>query len=252
MKNDILVSIVMPAYNAEGYIAKAITSVQKQTYQVWELFVIDDCSQDRTRSIVMEFSGKDKRIHCYTLDRNVGVAKARNYGVNLCNGQYIAFLDSDDLWESTKLERQLQLAVSSDADLLYSAYTIIDSTDKILTTYSVPQTIHYSDLLRENVIGCSTVLLKTSVMQKFTFDSQYHHEDYLLWLQIVRAGYCALGINEPLTHWRMMQHSRSSNKLRCAYYRWQILRTCLQLPITKCMLYFACYVHNSLKKYRNI
>ena len=127
-----LVSVIMPAYNAEPFIEEAIASVIAQTVADWELIVIDDCSTDDTVQIVSAFVRQDPRIQLLTNASNMGVAKTRNRGLDLCRGQYVAFIDSDDVWHSHKLEKQLDLLKKTGAGICYCSYGIIGASgDKV-------------------------------------------------------------------------------------------------------------------------
>ena len=176
---QLLVSIVMPAYNAEAYIALAIDSVLRQTWQNFELIIMDDGSQDETPNLIRQYASQDKRIRPVFNAKNLGVAESRNRGLRLSQGDYIAFLDSDDIWRPQKLEKQLQLAQTTGAAILYSSYALIDEKGKKkCNDYMVPSQVDYPSLLKCNVIGCSTVLLSREVAKRYHFERQYYHEDY--------------------------------------------------------------------------
>lgn len=125
-----MVSVIMPAYNAAAYIAEAIRSVQSQTMMDWELLVIDDCSSDDTRQIVQTLARKDSRIHLLPNEKNMGTARTRNRGMDLCHGVYIALLDSDDVWYPQKLQQQIDLAEETGADIVYCSYAMVDQQRK--------------------------------------------------------------------------------------------------------------------------
>ena len=250
MHDKPLISIIMPAFNAERYIEAAIRSILAQSYITWELFVIDDGSTDATGDIATSFSQKDKRIRYIYSGENAGVAATRNKGLSLCCGEYVAFIDSDDIWLPNKLESQLHAANAYGADFIYTSYAIIDKHGKkCRKDYHAPNALRFEKLLRENVIGCSTVMVKAEVIRNYQFRSDYFHEDYLLWLEILRDGYYAVGCGEVLTHWRLSYHSRSADKVHSAYKRWLIYRRYLQIPFSKCIYYFLSYALNALRKY---
>ena len=125
-----LVSVIMPAYNAEKYISKAIASVQQQTIENWELIVIDDCSGDGTAEVVAGFAQADSRIRFLKNEQNSGVARTRNRGIEVCTGEYVAFLDSDDIWHPEKLECQIKCLQENNGDLSYTSYSIVDHMGK--------------------------------------------------------------------------------------------------------------------------
>lgn len=153
-----LVSVVMPAYNAEKYIGEAIRSVQSQTYTNWILLVIDDCSTDHTVDVVQAFVNTDDRIRLFRNTRNLGAAKTRNRGLELSEGEWVALLDSDDIWHSDKLEKQLAVALNSGSEIIYCSYSLISSDGQKISDYIVPMQTSYDDMLKESVFSCSTTL----------------------------------------------------------------------------------------------
>lgn len=245
-----LISIVMPAYNAERFVEQAVRSVMQQTVTEWELLVLDDGSKDGTKQILQRLAQEDDRIRFLPNAHNMGVAKTRNRGFDLCRGQYIALLDSDDLWHPDKLEKQLALLQQEDADLVYTSYAIIDSgNQKTRADYLVPESVSFDQLLKENVIGCSTVLFSAEILEKYRFSTDFFHEDLALWLCILRDGYRAVGCREVLTDWRYLENSRSFDKRKSAGNRWRIYRHYLKLPFGKSAVCFASYALRGMKKY---
>lgn len=249
MDNE-LVSVIMPAYNAEKYISKAIKSVMNQTYHNWELIVIDDGSADSTVDVVSKIAAVEHRVHLYKNQSNMGVSKTRNKGFDLAKGKYIALLDSDDFWHSDKLEKQLALLKEKNADVVYSSYSLINeqSPDKA-KAYIVAQQTSYSDMLCENIIGCSTVLMRSEITKMYCFDSAFFHEDYVLWLTLLKDGYSFAGCKEVLVDYTVVQNSRSHNKIKAAKNRWIIYRKSQKLSIPKSAAAFFSYMLNGIKKY---
>lgn len=246
-----LVSVVMPAYNVEKWIARTIQSVQEQTVQDWELLVIDDCSSDATRSIVEQLAAEDGRIILITNETNQGVAKARNRGMDLGRGRYVALLDSDDIWYPEKLERQIRLAEESAAGVIYCSYGIVDEQDrKICEDFIVPESTDFDASLVKSVISCSTVLFSRQIVDAYRFGTEYYHEDLALWLRILRDGHAARGVTEPLADYRVIAGSRSFNKFRTIVYRWEIYRNYLGLSCIKSVKLLVRYAVLGLRKYR--
>lgn len=249
-KKTPIVSVIMPAYNAERFVEAAIRSVMAQTITDWELLVLEDGSTDGTALVVQKLAQEDHRIHFLPNVSNMGVARTRNRGLDLCRGRYIALLDSDDIWLPDKLEKQLELAERTGADIVYCSYGIIDENSKpCLRDYLVAECISFESLLKENCIGCSTVLLKRKTIERHRFVEDFYHEDYVLWLQLLREGYKAVGCREILTQWRWLANSRSYNKRRSARKRWLIYRRYLSLPLWKSAWCFAGYTILGLRKY---
>lgn len=245
------VSVVMAAYNAEKYIEEAIQSVINQTMQDWELLVFDDGSSDQTVAIASEMAQKDNRIKVLNNAHNMGVAETRNRGFAMGRGDYIALLDSDDVWHATKLEKQLDLAAATGAQILYSSYTLMGEDKSVeYRDYIVPAETNFEKMLVQNVIGCSTVMISQEIAKNYRFDESFYHEDYVLWMQLLQAGYKAAGVTECLMDYRVMRVSKSSDKKHSAKKRWNIYRKNLQLSVPKSMLCFVRYAIAGVKKYK--
>lgn len=246
-----LVSVIMPAYNASEFIADSIQSVLEQTVSETELIVIDDCSTDETAAVVRRLAEADARIRLLPNERNLGTAQSRNRGLDHCRGTYAAFLDSDDIWHPKKLEKQLERIRETGADLVYTSYAIVDASGRRrCEDFLVPGSIDLDGLLKENVIGCSTVLLSHKAAGHFRFRNDFYHEDYVLWLQMLRSGCTAAGVREVLVDYRFHSDSRAANKLSSAAKRWQIYRSYLGLSRMKSIRYLSHYALAGLKKYK--
>lgn len=253
MNHPPLVSIIMPAYRARNTIAASIASVQAQTVTDWELLVVDDGSTDDTVAIVRRLAAKDPRIVLLENSRNMGVAASRNRGLEVCQGRYVALLDSDDRWTGDKLERQLAAMEQTGGDFSCTAYTMVDGEGRpLLDRYAVPERISYPQLLRQNYVGCSTVLMTAALAKEYRFTTEYYHEDYVMWLEMLRDGKTLIGVNEALMHYYYRPDSRAGNKRACAKYRWQIYRHALSLPLLPSLGYMLCYALAGIKKYRKI
>jgi len=243
------VSVVMPAYNSEKTIKRSVDSVLAQTFKDFELIIVDDGSEDATTRVVHDLMNIDGRIILVENESNLGVAQARNIGCKEARGEYIAFLDSDDIWREDKLEKQLSFTVSSNSDLCYTSYTFLKNGVFSDKEYIVPEAVSYSWLLKENVIGCSTVLIRAKIFKEkgYCFDNTYAHEDYALWLKLAKAGFKFGGLQEVLTGYST--GGRSSNKLKAARDRWIIYRKSENLSFVKAFYYLACYALNASRKY---
>jgi teichuronic acid biosynthesis glycosyltransferase TuaG len=212
------VSVVMPAYNASKYISAAIESVLSQAYQDFELIVIDDCSEDDTYLIAKSYAEKDPRIILLKNAENSGVSATRNYGISKARGEWIAFLDSDDMWRSDKLEKQLVLLQEHpDAKITYTASAFIDS-EGTPYNYVMPaeQKMTYRMLLKKNLLSCSSVMVRRDVISRVKMADDKMHEDYSAWLRILRETPFAYGVNEPLLIYRLSKNSKSSGRIKSA------------------------------------
>lgn len=245
-----LVTVITPAYNAERFIKETMDSVLAQSISDWEMIVLDDGSTDATREIVAAYMRTDPRIRLVVNEKNMGVARTRNRGIEMARGQYVAFLDSDDVWLPEKLEFQLAKMADADAQIGYCSYAIVDeASNPVRADYLVPPQAQFEDLLRENYIQCSAMLIRADVLKTIRFNPDYYHEDYVLGLDMLQAGYRAVGCSEILLWWRYLANSRSFDKRKGAVNRWRIYRNYLKIPLTRATYYFACYTCAGLRKY---
>jgi len=214
----------MAAYNAEATIVESIGSVISQTFFDWELIVVDDCSLDGTVGIVRALAEVDSRIRLYRHPVNKGVAAARNLGLGEAVGEWIAFLDSDDVWLEEKLERQLGFAKEYGAVITYTATAYMDSTGRMFD-YVLPAVFRltYRELLRRNIMSCSSVMVQRDVMVNFPICADTH-EDYVAWMRIVRGVGYAAGLNKPLLLYRMGEETKSSGRIRSALMTFRVYR----------------------------
>ena len=181
-----LVTVIMPVYNAERYMEQSIESIIAQTYQKWELLIVDDGSTDSSVQIMQEYCSRDRRIQMILSTGNEGVASARNKGIQAAKGEYIAFLDSDDLWKAEKLEIQIHYMQEHNCGFVYSAYDVIDEKNvyqKTITPYW--DKVSYKKLLNTNIIACCTAVIKSEYI-KDNLMPQLKHEDYATWLNILK------------------------------------------------------------------
>lgn len=247
--NNNLVSIITPMYNSEKFIETTIRSVISQTYKEWELLIVDDCSTDNSAKIVEKYTDKDTRIRYIKAETNQGVSHARNIAINNAKGQYIAFLDSDDAWCEKKLETQVKFMKENNSIITFTSYELMDEDgNKLDKRVTVPSSVDYHTLLKGNVLGCLTVVIDRS---KLDFDirmSGERHEDYILWLSILKKGYVAQGIDEVLAIYRKSGNSLSGNKLKSAIWTWNIYRDIEKIPLHKAIYYFISYGMQGIKK----
>lgn len=240
-----LVSIVTPVYNAEKSLQATIDSVKAQSEKRWELILVNDCSTDGSADLIAKAVASDKRITAITLPVNSGAARARNVALDAARGQYIAFLDSDDAWDSTKLDRQLDFMRQNAYAFTYTAYRT--NKGRIVTA---PQTVTYDGLLINNVIGCLTVMVDRTITGDFKMPEFRKGQDHLTWLSLLKAGIPAYGLNEVLaTYTEGNTSSLSGNKLKAAKRQWFNYRKALGFGIFKSTYHFIRYAFANLRKY---
>lgn len=245
--DTIQVSVIMPAYNSEGFIAQAIESVVSQTHFDWELIIVDDCSKDKTTSIIESYAEKEPRIVFLQHHQNQGVAAARNSALGAAQGDYIAFLDSDDYWLPDKLARQLAFMAEKGALICCSNYKRMDETGNELGVVEPPESFHYKDLLKSNFIGNLTGIYNAKELGKVFFKA-VAHEDYVAWLTVLKSGYRVHCIPEVLAYYRVYDQSTSSNKFKTIGWQWRIYREEEQLNYFHSLYLMLFYVFYALQK----
>jgi len=242
----------MPAYNSEKTISQAIKSALNQSYSNIELLVVDDCSNDGTNSIIKSFAENDNRVRLIINHVNLGVAQSRHNGVINARGDWLAFLDSDDVWKLEKLEKQVAVQLESNADLIYTGSAFMDADGNLREwNLSVPIEIGYHQLLKQNLISNSSVLVKKSVFLENEAIEKDIHEDFACWIRIVRSGYKVYGINESLLVYRLSSTSKSGNKLKSAKMNWKTYRYTEVGFVASCY-YMLCYMVKGFRKYKNL
>ncbi len=253
MKND-YISIITPSYNSAEYIEETIQSVLNQTYEKWELILVDDFSYDNTASIIESFISLDSRIKLIKNTENKGAAFTRNTAIIESKYTYLAFLDSDDIWVKEKLEKQLFFMKSNKIAFSFSGYDIIDKngnfTGKSVDT-SQKGAFSYEDmLLKKATLGCSTVMLNKSKFNGLmNIPSIRTGQDYAFWLKLLKnTDEKAHVISLPLTKYRITPNSISRNKIKKALRQWFIYRNIEHLSLLKSCFCFCFYAFRSIFK----
>ena len=252
---DPLISVVMPAYNCAKTLAASVQSVLAQTFEDWELLIIDDCSPDDTLALMRQLKIQDPgRIRLFRNKTNRGVGLTRMRGVNAARGRWIAFLDSDDLWTPDKLWKQAALAAAEpDARLIFTGSSFIDADGSPLKyRLEVPARITRGDLLKQNLISCSSVMIDRELIKEHPMSHRMDmHEDFACWLRILEDIPYASGINEPLLIYRLQRDSKSGNKAKAAKMNWRTYRHA-GLSIPEALYYMGWYTVRGLVKYRRL
>lgn len=245
-----LVSIITPVYHAERFIEQTILSVQAQAYQDWEMILVDDCSNDRSGEIIKSFAVEDARIRYYRLEKNSGAAVARNTAIGYAKGEYLAFLDSDDLWLPEKLSQQLAYMKEKKCTFSFTRINFIDADNKIVKSkVPIPERIDYRHLLRQTVIATSTVLINRCAFPYFTMPLRRGGQDYATWLMLLRHTDYAYGLNECLTSYRISDHSLSSNKFSSIRQVYEIQTQDEKISKVKAVFNTFCFCVYAFKKH---
>lgn len=221
------VSVILPAYNAEAFLARAIRSVRNQSFIEWELLVVDDGSVDTTAMLAKSEAESDPRVFAYFSQRNTGAAAARNLALGHARGRYIAFIDADDEWLPQKLEVQVAHLQETGASLCYSGFW--RSIDGKHRRINVPERVTRDELLYGNVIGCLTAIYDSKILGKIPMPNFALSHDYALWLNLLEHG-PAVGVNQPLAIYHRQERSLSSSAWHSAKGTWGIYRNYLQMP----------------------
>lgn len=249
MESQPLISVIMPCYNMASYVADSIKSVIAQSYPHWELLIVDDASTDETVSIIESYVQTDSRIRLAIKTQNSGIADTRNQCIQTAQGQFLAFLDADDIWHPEKLEKQLNFMLEKNVGFTYSTYDWIDEEGNTLNRFiNTIGNLDYETYLRNTIIGCSTVMVNKAIIGEVVVPKFRTSEDTATWLDILKKGYLAYAIDEPLVSYRIRRKSASSNKIKAAADLWKVYRRHEKLPFFKATYYFSCYAFNAIKK----
>ena len=249
MMKEELVSIIIPVYNAEKFLDETILTVINQTYKNWELLLINDKSKDNSEKIYQKYKD-DKRIIWINQKENGGAALARNKGIELSKGNYLCFLDADDLWEKTKIEKQLKYMKKNNYAFSFTGYEFanengIPNGKKVF----IPEKINYKEALRNTTIWTSTVMLD---MKKLSKDDIYmpnvKSEDTACWWKILKKIEYAYGINEILSYYRRTSGTLSSNKIEAIKRIWNLYRNVEKMSFINSLYCFVCYAFNAVKR----
>lgn len=242
------VSVIMPSFNSANFIKKAIDSVLSQSYSQWELIIVDDCSVDNSIKIIEQYVETDHRIRLIKKDINSGVADTRNLAIKFATGFYLAFLDSDDIWHSKKLEIQVDFMKKNNASISFTQYFRINSQDIVIKeVQNIPELVGYTDLLKGNSIAMSTSMIEYKKVGDVFFQ-KIGHEDYYFWLNVLKSGFVAHGLKETLVYYRVHQTSLSANKFKAIKYTWFIYKNMLKLNIFETIYYFIIHEFRAVIK----
>jgi teichuronic acid biosynthesis glycosyltransferase TuaG len=250
MSEQPLVSVITPAFNAAPFIGAAIESVLAQTRSDWEMIIVDDCSTDRTPSIIEEYGTRESRIRSIRLSSNQGQGPARNTALDAARGRYVAFLDADDLWDAVKLDRQLGFMQAHGHAFTYTAYRVISGSGEVLgAVRHLPQSMGYREMLCEQP-GCLTVMLDRHLLGPLRFPSLRRNQDGALWLALLRGGGLrAYGLPEELASYRVVKSSATASKMKSARAVWEVLRGQEAMPLPAALWYFGQYAVRGLRKH---
>lgn len=224
MAND-LVSVIMPVYNAESHVAEAINSVLHQSHHNLELIAVDDASTDASFKKISDI--RDHRLKCIRLEINGGAGKARNEGIRLASGRFVAFIDADDIWLKEKLSLQTAFMKEKDLALSYTDYYLMNEESTFTHRVSSLPSVDSRTMKRNNYIGCLTAMYDTTGLGKMYMHERRKRQDWALWLEILSKTDRAMGLQTPLAAYRKTKNSLSRNKLSLMRENYQFYREAL-------------------------
>lgn len=220
-----LVSIITPSFNSEKFIAETIQSVQNQSYQNWEMIIVDDSSTDQTVTIVEQLIKNDSRIRLFQLDKNSGAGIAREKALSIANGDYISFLDADDLWKPQKLEKQLQFLKENKVPFTFSFYDCIDEKGNALNRIvEAPRNLTYHQLFFCNYVGNLTGIYEVNFFGKIAISATRKRQDWMVWLTILKKIRKAKPVPESLAFYRIRDNSLSASKVDLLKHNFAVYR----------------------------
>lgn len=249
MKKD-LISIITASYNSENFIRSTYYSIVSQSYTNWEWLVTDDCSSDGSLDILKEIQVSDSRVKVFQNLTNLGAARARNKSLSQARGRFVAFIDADDLWESDKLLKQTNFMLRGSVGISFTAYRVINQQghyQHLSIDLLAPCTVNYRELLvKKATFGCSTVMIDKFVIGNVIMPDLRTGQDYATWLSILKKGFTAHLLREPLTSYRIVKGSISRNKVKKAIRQWRIYRDVENLSLLDSLYCFTNYAYRAI------
>ena len=245
-----LVSIITPVYECEKFIEETLKCVLNQTYNNWEMLLVDDCSPDNSYKIIKKYTEKDKRFKYIKLKENSGAAVARNTALSESKGRFIAYLDADDLWDNDKLEKQIAFMKKNNYAFTCTDYEKIDESGNFLKIVKIPNKVNYNLFLRNTIIQTVGVMVDTKITGKDILEMPNirRRQDAATWCQLLKAGYDCYEVPEKLSYYRVVSNSLSSNKFKAIKMNWYWYRKIEKLSFFKTCYCFIGYAFNAVKK----
>ena len=247
IQKEIFVDIIIPNFNKEAFLDECIQSVINQDFKNWKLYIIDDCSTDKSKEIINKYSTNSK-INKFFLTKNKGPSFCRNIGIRKSSSDYICFLDSDDIWEKNKLNDQLRFMIKNDYSFTFSNYTNIynDNSKKEVIT---KKKFNLKNFQMDTSINSSTIILKRSIIGLTKFKRINLLEDYLFKCDLLKKNITAYNVNSSLAFYRINSKSRSNSKFKNIYWFWIINKRYNKFNFFKNIFFLFLSIINSFKKY---
>lgn len=244
------VSIITPVYNADKFLVLTYESVASQTFKNWEWILIDDCSSDKSWESMLELQKKDSRVKVFQNESNQGSGKTRNKAIEIAEGRFIAFLDSDDIWHKDKLAIQIDFMLSNNIAFSHTSYGYLDEAgNKIKETFRVRSKVGYKDLLKRTEISCLTAVYDSKLIGKYYMSEHRRKQDYALWLSILKDGHDSYGIDRELAFYRQVKNSATSKKYTLVFKHITFLEQTQGFSKLKAMYYTFFWLKNGIFRY---
>jgi teichuronic acid biosynthesis glycosyltransferase TuaG len=244
-----LVSIIVPCYNAETFLGATLEAVIAQTFTDWECVVVDDASRDGSAAVLAQYAERDLRIRPVFQPVNGGAAAARNAGLGVIRGRYLAFLDADDYWLPEKLAKQVAYMREKGAPIVHTSYRFIDKKGAFLPGgVRASNRVDLRTYMRNTEIGMSTSLLDRGQVGEFSFRDIRLCQDTHLWLVLLRRGLVSLGMAETLVHYRVREGQISGSKVAMAKQVYALYREIGEVGVATQLFSFASYAFNGFRK----
>ena len=244
-----LVSIITPVYNREEVLRQTVESVLSQSFGDFEYILVNDASTDNSLAILKEYEKKDSRVKVINLEKNLGPAGARNAGVEKASGKYIAFLDSDDMWEKDKLQIQLDFMKERDIAISFTSFELVDAKGNSLgKTVKAKKEVDLDTFLKCTCIGFSTSMIDVEKTGEFSFINIPIRQDAHLWITLLKRVEKAYGIEKTLVKYRVHRGNISANKFKAALGTWNLYYKIEKLGFFKSLYYFSHYAVNGVLK----
>ena len=250
MNNQVDIDIIIPVYNSQKFIKKAIDSVLKQSFKNWRLIIVDDASTDDTLKILEKIRGKlefKRKIIILKNNINMGQAFSRNRGLKHSSSKFITFLDSDDFWDKNKLKKQLKFMVNNNYDFTYTDYKIIKNNQ--IKKITVPEFFNYKKFIYNSSINTCSMILKKKIIKNIFFKDLRFSEDYFFKCQILRKGYIAHKCHGSYAYYLLRNDSLQSNRLSVFFSLWTINKNLNKMKFLQNVTSIFFIIFNSFKKY---
>ena len=243
-----LVSVIIPYFKKKKYIADTIASILNQTYNNFEIIIVYDDPEKKDLGYIKKLVHSDSRIQLIINERNLGAGVSRNIGIDKSKGIFLAFIDADDIWKKTKLEKQVKFMLEKNINFCHTTYQIINDKNEYISLRKARNFFSIKDLIKSCDIGLSTVLLKKEILGLNKFSDLKTKEDFVLWLKLISNNIKIYGIDEELALWRKTNNSLSASLFQKIIDGYRVYNVYMKFNMIKSIYYLFCLSINFLKK----